>query len=303
MIERLEQKKVTWIDVVKPTSEEIREIVNECDLPAEFVGDLTSTTPRTESVATKNIVKITIDIPVVKRTDVAHAHEIKLIATKDRLITIHFEEIEALHRFSKEFEVVTTLGNGNKLDGGHLFLTMLHHLYKSLNLKLDYLESRMQDIEENIFDDNNEKEMLFEISIISRRLIAFKHIVSVHDKALQSLETDMATAFGKAYATRVEDIRVTYDQVLARVRTLSSTLDDLRDTNGILLTAKQNEVMKILTIMAFITFPLTLFTSMFGMNTTTTPILGHSNDFWIITGIMVVVSIGFFGFFKYKHWM
>lgn len=303
MIERLEHKKVTWIDVIKPTTDEIREIIDECNLPAELANDLTSTTPRTESKAGKNIVKITVDIPVVKRTDVAHAHEIKLIATKDRLITIHFEEIEALDRFSKEFEVVTALGNGNRLDGAHLFLTMLHHLYKSLDVKLDYLESRLQDVEQNIFDNNNEKEMLFEISIISRRLIAFKHIISVHDKALDSLEKDITTAFGKTYAPRVSDIRQTYDQALMRVKTLSSTLDDLRDTNGILLTAKQNEVMKILTIMAFITFPLTLFTSMFGMNTTTTPLIGQQNDFWIITGIMVVVSIGFFGFFKYKHWM
>ena len=61
--------------------------------------------------------------------------------------------------------------------------------------------------------------------------------------------------------------------------------------------------MKILTIMAFITFPLTLFASMFGMNTHTTPIVGYPGDFWIILGIMVIVSAGLFSYFKYKKWM
>ena len=65
----------------------------------------------------------------------------------------------------------------------------------------------------------------------------------------------------------------------------------------------RNEIMKILTIMAFITFPLTLFTSMFGMNTIATPIVGRTGDFWIILGIMVIVSAGLFSFFKYKRWM
>lgn len=56
------------------------------------------------------------------------------------------------------------------------------------------------------------------------------------------------------------------------------------------------------TILAFITFPLTLFTSMFGMNTKTTPLVGRDGDFWIILGAMTVISIGFFAYFRYRKW-
>jgi magnesium transporter len=70
-----------------------------------------------------------------------------------------------------------------------------------------------------------------------------------------------------------------------------------------MLTTRQNEIIKNLTIMAFITFPLTLLSSMFGMNTTSSPILGHPADFWIIVGIMLSGGVGFFTFFKYKRWL
>ena len=112
-----------------------------------------------------------------------------------------------------------------------------------------------------------------------------------------------AKPFGEQYIHNVKEISRRYQRLARRLRALSDTVDELRDTNIGILTTKQNEVMKILTIMAFITFPLTLFTSLFGMNTHTTPLVGQPGDFWIILSIMIVVSIGFFAFFKYMRWM
>ena len=61
--------------------------------------------------------------------------------------------------------------------------------------------------------------------------------------------------------------------------------------------------MKILTIMAFVTFPLSLFASLFGMNTLTLPLTGYRGDFFVIIGIMTLATFGFFAYFKYKRWM
>ena len=303
MIHRYSYENITWLDVIHPTSEDVREIFTECDIPAEFADDLTSMTPRTETKSQKGSVKITLDFPIVKRTDIDRAHEIKFIATKKHLVTIRFEDITAVHSFTKQFEVLGLMKKtGSKAGGGHLLLTMLGHLYSSLDEKIDYLESKIQDIEENIFK-NNEKEMLLAISGVSRRLVSFRHSLMAHEAALDDLAKANTIAFGKTFTGSTASIRLTYHHLSRRLVALSGTLEELRDTNNALLTTKQNEVMKTLTIMAFITFPLTLFTSLFGMNTTDTPLVGSENGFWYITGIMVVVSIGFFIYFKYKNWI
>lgn len=303
MITRHVHNKITWFDVLSPTAEEIREVYAETKIPTDFINDLTSPIPQNEVKFAKNVLKVTLDFPIVKRTDIQHPHEVKFIATKKHLITVRFEDITAIDRFSKEFEVLSLLkSKNNKSAGTHVFYTLLSFMYTSLGSKIDHLETRMQTVEENIFADN-EKETLFEISDISRRTISFRHTLSAHQAALKEIELGLKNYFAPTDRFDVDKLQQKYLALSDRTTALTTILEHLRDTNNALLNAKQNEVMKILTIMAFITFPLTLFTSLFGMNTTFTPIVGYEHDFWVIIGIMVVVSVAFFTFFKYKRWM
>ncbi len=302
MIQRFTHKKITWLDVVSPTSEEIRDIADEAGIPADFTYDLTVMVPHSETFFKKDALKITLDFPIVKRTDINHPHEIKFIVTKTHLVTIRFEDMESIHHFGKEFEVLCLLKNGKSTTTSNLFLTMLNYIYDEMYLKLDYLESKMKDIEDEIFNEH-EREMVFEISVVGRRIISFKQTLASHENALIRLRTGLGSAFGKNMENPVDHLEHHYRNITRRVGALAKTLEDLRVTNMALLSTKQNETMKIFTILAFITFPLTLFTSMFGMNTVTTPIVGTEGDFWIIVAIMAVVSVGFFMYFKYKRWM
>jgi magnesium transporter len=303
MIKRFEHNHLTWIDVINPTTEEIREIVRECKLPLNFTNDLTTMTPRSEVFAEKNFLKVTLNFPIVRRTDITHPHEVKFIATKTHFITIHFEDIEAIHKFSQEFEVSGMITQTKKsASGAHICMSLLSHMYKNMTVKLDYLETRMNDIEEQIFN-GKEREMVIELSSLSRRLIMFRQTLYSHDLALSELGEKAVLAFGKGFNESVELLKDEYTHQNTRLAVVMVMLDELRATNNSLLTTKQNEIMKTLTILAFITFPLTLFTSTFGMNTENTPILGLEGDFWIIVGVMFIVSVSFFSFFKYKKWM
>lgn len=303
MIERFEHKKVTWFDVVHPTVEEVRELFKETSLPAEFGNDLTSMTPHSGSKALKNALKLTLDFPIVKRIDINHPHEVKFLVTKDKLVTIRFEDIQAVYKFGKEFEVQSLLETSDKgTPGPQYFLSLLNHLYSGLEAKLDYLESKTQAVEEGIFV-NNEKEVLFEISKINRRLITFRHTLRTHETVLENLKTDIEVAFGREFVPAVQELLLVYKHLMRRVSGLSSTVENLRNTNTALLTAKQNEVMKTFTIMAFITFPLSLFTSLFGMNTENTPLVSSEHGFWYIIGIMTFISLCFFAYFRYKRWI
>jgi len=303
MIERLTHHHLTWLDVVNPTADEIRAIMDEAHIPISFTDDLTSMTPRTDTYWEKGAIKITLDFPIVKRSDINHPHEVKFIATKNHLVTIRFEDIQSLEQFKKDFEVVSLLKhNSAKTTGGHLLCTLLLRMYKELDNKLDYLAGQLQQIDAALFDER-EKEMVVEIAQVGQRLTAFRQAIGAHENALNELYTAIAKAFLKSYQADVVRINEQYLHLLRRVDRQKQTLLELRETNNSLLTTKQNEVMKTLTIVAFTTFPLTLFASIFGMNSKNMPIIGHQNDFWIILGIMLAASIGFFAYFKYKKWI
>lgn len=302
MIERYLHNKITWLDVVNPTADEIHEILEECSVPREFANDLTTSTPKTEVFAKKGFLKITLDFPIVKRTDINHPHEVKFLVTKSHLITIRFEDIEAIHRFGKEYEVLCMLNGKQKATTEVLFLIMLNYFYDALYEKLDYLESKLKDIEEEVFKEK-EREMVLELSGVSRRLITFKQALEAHQHALSELQDAMKLAFVKNYDAQCTSLTHHYTALTRRIQALRSTHDDLRNTNDSLLTTKQNAIMNTLTALAFITFPLMLFSSMFGMNTKDTPLLGINYDFWIILGIMAFVSLLLFFLFKRKRWL
>ena len=303
MITRHTHKNITWIDVLSPSTEEIRMLADECSIPAEHLHDLTAPTPKTEVFSKKGFLKITLDFPIVKRTDINHPHEVKFLVTKSHLITIRFEEIETLHRFGKEYEVLCALQKeAPKKTADSLFITMLSYFYDSLYLKLDYLETKLKDIEEEIFNQHEEA-MVYELSNISRRIIAFRQTIDAHEDALFELTKEIKISFTTNNDDCLEAILHQYKIVRRRLRALTSTFYDLRKTNDSFLETKQNGFMRVFTILAFVTFPLTLFSSMFGMNTEATPIIGSKYDFWIIVGIMLCVSIGFFSYFRHRKWL
>jgi Mg2+ and Co2+ transporter CorA len=303
MTERLTTGRLIWVNLKNPTGDEVAEVTKEYNIPLSLTGDLLTPVPKNYAVKNDGFVKIAMDFPVVKRIDAEHPYEIKFLIGKAVLITIQYEEMEALDRFKKQFEVVTMLGKtSKKLTGAHLFFSLMNELYTTSSSKLDYLESGLADIEAEIFNDN-ERQMVIEIAKANKRLIAYRHVLRAHEDVFFEVEPLFIEAYKGLHNADIGAMRKTYSMLYHRTNALFDTLTAVRAANDAMLNTKQNEAIKTLTIMAFITFPLALFSSMFGMNTEQTPIIGHAYDFWIIVGIMCLVTCCFFVFFKYKKWI
>ena len=292
-----------WVNMKNPTMDEVQKLSRELDIPATFTNDLTTPVPKNSALQVDSVIKITLDFPVIKRIDMGHPYEVKFIVSKHTLITIQYEEMEGIDRFKRHFEVATTLRKTQKhLTGAHLFISLINSLYESATSKLDYIESKLGDIEDQIFK-NNERQMVYEISNVSKKLITFRHILRGHDDIFRDIRPLFESVYGNIFIADLQSLHGQYFILQRQTNALFETLTALRETNTAMLSTRQNEIIKNLTIMAFITFPLTLLSSMFGMNVESAPIIGATGDFWIIVGIMICGTIGFFTFFKYKGWI
>ena len=80
-------------------------------------------------------------------------------------------------------------------------------------------------------------------------------------------------------------------------------IEALQDSNESLISMRTAEITKNLTIIAFVTLPLSLLANIFSMNTHNIPIIGAQYDFWIIIAIMLLAVIGLFVYFKSKRWI
>ena len=303
MLTRQTHGKLTWIDLASPTQQEVRSLIDEFGIEPLVAEELLLPTMRPRVEFYEQFVYLILRFPALQRANETLEQEVDFIIGKDFIITTRYDNVDPLHKFSKVFEVNSTLDKS--LIGEHagfVFYYMLKNMYVSVEHEVELLGSGLDDIEEKIFE-GREKEMVAALSNVGRALLNLRQAIEPHRDILRSLEADGPTFFGKEFTPYLRALSNEYYRVHNRIGRQSESMRELRETNNSLVSTKQNEVMKTLTIMAFVTFPLSLIASVFGMNTDYLPVVGLPGDFWIVTGGMALGMVIMFGFFKYKKWL
>lgn len=250
-----------------------------------------------------DVIYVVLNFPALRDVGRRPEHEIDFVIGKHFLITTRYEGIDPMHAFAKAFEVNTILGQERgATHGGHLFVELARNLYRALAEETLLLQRRLGDIEEYIFN-GQERRMVLEISHTGRIIHDFRQSLLPHREMLMSLEPAATRMFGTEFSYHVRDLEGIYEQVEHALQNVREALSELRETNNSLLSTKQNEAIKILTMMAFVTFPLSLLVSIFNLHTTYVPIIGQPGDFWIIMGIMGAMVGLFYLYFKRKGWL
>ncbi len=307
MIRQFKHRETTWIDVLSPSKEELASLAKQYNLHSLVENELSAPSSRAHSDLYENYIYLVMHFPCcnfcIGQDKGGNDQEIDFIVGRDFVITIHYEPIQVLEEFSQIFEAnLLSEEPKKKSQAGQLFFHITLALYKSLDDGLAMINTELRKAEKEIFN-GKEKEMVVVLSKINHELLDYTWSLKNHAHILSSFENASEVMFGSDYRHFSRKITATYHRIYSTLENLKEMFEDLQTTNDSLLSIKTNEIMKILTIMAFITFPLTVFTSTFGMNTIHNPILGMPFDFWIIIAIMLGAVASMFIFFRHKGWL
>jgi magnesium transporter len=225
--------------------------------------------------------------------------EIDFILGKDYLITTRYDTIDPLHKFAKIFEVDSILEKQSRGDhAGFLFERMVSDMYESLaNIK-----DSLKDIEHKVFS-GSEREMVIALSNVSRDLLNFRHATSVHADILKSFKDASSHFYGKAFEPHVELLEHRYAKVSHSIEAHMESMVELRETNNALLTSKQNSIVQSLTVITFITAPVSIFVAFFQIDARSRPLIGTENDFWVLACSVAILALMLYSFFRYKKWL
>ena len=69
-----------------------------------------------------------------------------------------------------------------------------------------------------------------------------------------------------------------------------------------MLAHRQNDVLRLLTVISVTLLPLTLVTGIFGMNVDF-PGFGTHEGFWVIVAALLLISAATLGFFRWRRWL
>lgn len=307
MITTHEQHGLVWLDMDTPNDEEIAGVVKRYNLHP-LVGEELKSSPSLAKISSyKDYTVVVLTVPVRVRQDKGYTivdREVDFVIGKNYLITARSEPIDELEYFSRIFDANAVLNKDEKIEhAGHLFYYIVMRLYAGMVNDLENIKDALQTAESRIFK-GDEREMVMALSGLSRELIDFKQTARIHrdiwEEMIQSAEKDI---FGSGYVTFVRDIRDEFNRIHELITNAHELLADLRETNDSLLNTKQNEIIKVLTSVAFVFQPLTFVAALFTIPAAHVPFVDGPYGWTMILGVMVLMAVGIWLYFKAKKWI
>lgn len=305
MITRHVRGKTVWIDLECPSADELSAVMREFDIDERIHQEIATPTPYPLSIPFPGYAYLILHFPTPDTTDGTRPQEVDFIVSKHFLITTHYEPVEALHTLHRVLEAEELLVREDRRHGtGALLERVVAQLYTATSADIEQIGRRLERIERDIFS-GKEQEAVRTISETARALLRYETELKRHKEPLADFLAFLnAPAFlGTVFEGQAAHIEGRRQHAADLVASLRAIAGELRVTNDSLLTAAQNAVTKTLTVMAFTALPLTLISSIFGMNADPMPLVHEPHGFWVILSLMAATGIALYAYFRLKRWL
>ena len=305
MITRHRRGKITWVDLESPSHEELDTVMREFGIDERIEEEIISPTPYPIVISFPKYHYLILHFPTTDPIGGTRNQEVDFIVGKNFIITARYEIIETLHNLHRVFEAEELLGLSHATGkADELLERLMRRMYGAIREEMEHTARVLDRIETDMFG-GKERDTVHSISDAGRVLLRFQTTLTRHQEPLaQFLQGLTAPAFfGKGFVEHATHIEGEREHVADLVRSYRAAATELRATNDSLLNASQNEIMKRLTVVAFLITPVTLLSSLFNMNFASVPLQNDPNAFWLILLLGLLVSFVTFMFFKSKKWL
>lgn len=294
---------IEWIDVESPTQSDLQDVVERFSITPMVAEELLTATPKPRIEFFPTHMYIILHFPALRHSHKTLEQEVDFVVGREFIVSTHYDTVDPLHHFSKIFEVNSVLNKSAIGDhAGYLFYYMLKKLYRSVEHEVEHVRNHLRAIEEHVFS-GHEVRMVEAISNAARDLLNLRQTIEPHREVLHTLESEGSKLFGPEFAPYLRSLSNEYYRVHNHIMRNTESLHELRETNNSLLSTKQSETMRVLTIMALLTFPLSLVVAILDMNAAGNPLRGIPYDFWIVVSAVSLLGALMLWYFKHKRWL
>lgn len=300
MITRHDLYGIPWIDLENPTTEEIRTIIEEFNINESCAIELMHPSLRAKVDRYDNYLFFVLHFPDHPANNVGGMIEIDFVVHDKFIITTRYTPIDTLLIFEKK-HTLSNKSTGGKIHGGIMFGLMINDLYDGLIDELTLIKKDITDLENKIFT-NPDAGISQSLLTLHRKLLDCKSALRFHHEIMTSFEHESVALFGESYETTTHMIMNRYYHLITMLDSSREIVQELRETYDALLTNKTNDIMRTLTLMSFITFPLSLIAII--LFDPASPHIFHGDyGFEIVIGILFFIFLLMMMFFKKKKWL
>ena len=305
MMTRHTRGKITWIDLESPSPDELHQVMTEFSISSSIEDQIIAPTPYPLVISFPTYSYLILHFPVTSATGGARNQEIDFIVGKRFIITVRYEVVDSIINLHKVFEAEDLLGLSATSSESEEYLVehIFRRLYHAIREQLEATERQLERIELDIFS-GKERATVRTISDVGRILLRFEMILRRNAEPLIVFLEELKRPgfFGPKFEKHAVNIKAELDHVAGIVASFRDVATELRITNDSLLSSSQNQVMKTLTVVTFIMFPLSIVPAIFAVDTGPNSILHHPDFIAAIFGLMGIIAISLFVLSKFRRW-
>jgi magnesium transporter len=289
-ITHTEFESFTWIDIAQPDETKLASLTDDYELDYFLIKD---SLERGHLPKIEKLPKYTF---IILRAFTSHnkgritnvnelSNKIAFFYNDKQVITIHRANFEFIKEITNEIQFVNS---------EQFLLYIIKQMIETYSESAQELSDKIDVIEQVIFLKDYRKVSLEDLYFQKSQTRISKKILHLTQHVLH--EMDIYEYNKIAF----QDIK---DQLISLILTFEEVMDDSNNLMNMYLSVnaqKTNDVMKLLTIFSAFFLPLTFIAGIYGMNFKYMPELEGKYAYFIILGLMAILSIIIFYWFRRK---
>lgn len=187
-------------------------------------------------------------------------------------------------------------------DSSRFFFEFMESLIDGDMVFLQNFEKRLATMEESL-TDMLPRELKVNVVAGRRELLLFNSYYQQLMDMFEILSENINEFFPEEYSVQFQRLLARVDRLYDNTQMLREYAYQIREMHQAQIDLRQNDTMRILTVVTTLFFPLSIITGWYGMNFNYMPELQHPFAYFILIAICAVIVIGEIWYFKKKGWL
>jgi len=302
-LESIKWGRITWLNVEQPTAKDIEYLAKNYLFHPLELEDCRSRIELPKIDEHENYLFLLLHFPVFnKEARVTTPSQVSIFIAEDFMVTVHSGDLKPLSKLFQDCQQNERAREENMgRSSGYLLYRVLDRLVDYCFPILNKVITNIESVEDKLFTVRG-RDVVRDISILRRDIMAYRRIIRPQSAILKSLEE-------KDYPFLREDLDVYFGDIGDHIAKITETLDEYREVlEGInassdsLFTHSTSDVTKMLTVLGTVLLPLLVVASLYGMNVSL-PFGDNPLAFIFIILITIGISGIMLAFFRYRRWI
>jgi len=304
-VSELSAAGLTWVNAVAADLSTAQSLAERFGWHPLDVEDIVSKRqrPKVDDYEDDGYLFAVLHFPVYDKTiQRLNAAELDVFIGHDYLVTLPTRELLPVTRLFARCDADEAYREQLFAKGsGRLLYEVLDDLFDYCFPILDKIGHKLDRIEDDMFEGAAE-DVVRDISNVKQEIISYRKVIKPERSTLRVLERRVARFFPEELELYFDDINDAVERIWDQLDNYKEVVEALESTNESVISHRQNDVLRLLTIFSVVMLPLTFLTGFFGMNVHF-PGFNTRDAFWGSVGLMAVTIVAMLAFFRWKRWL